>query len=141
MDVSVPLKESSPVNKPVAKRGRPRKTDLEAKKKRAVVGRPPGEAARIQELKARLLSTTGDRVINKVVEIAMTDGHPVQGAALKMCLDRVLPLSLFEKDAKGQRNAVTINITGIGDGAKIEAVEDVPGFEVTEVDVLEERND
>jgi hypothetical protein len=61
MDVSVPLKESSPVNKPVAKRGRPRKTDLEAKKKRAVVGRPPGEAARIQELKLGfcLLLVTG----------------------------------------------------------------------------------
>jgi hypothetical protein len=39
-----------------------------------------------------------------------------------MCLDRVLPTSLFEKDAKGQRNAVTINITGIGE-AKIEQAE------------------
>ena len=138
MTVSVPLKESWPVDKKVAKRGRPRKADRQAKKKRGIVGRPPGEAARIQELKARLLSTTGDRVINKVVEIAMTDGHPVQGAALKMCLDRVLPLSLFEKDAKGQRNAVTINITGITETAKIEAVEDIPGFEVTDVEVLEQ---
>jgi hypothetical protein len=36
---------------------------------------------------------------------------------------------------------VTINITGIDGGAKVEAVEDIPGFEVTDVDVLEERND
>ena len=30
-----------------------------------------------------------------------------------MCLDRTLPISLFEKD-KSQRSAVTINITGLG---------------------------
>jgi len=41
-----------------------------------------------------------------------------------MCMDRLLPVSLFEKDAKGQRNAVTINITGLGE-TKVEAVEDV----------------
>jgi len=124
---------------PLKKRGRPKKTDIEAKKKRAVVGRPPGEAARIQELKARLLATTGDRVINKVVEIAMTDGHPVQSAALKMCMDRVLPVSLFEKDARGGKSAVTINITGLG--AQIQDIEedqDIPGFEVTDVEVKDE---
>jgi hypothetical protein len=119
------------------KRGRPKKADIEAKKKRSIVGRPPGEAARIQELKARLLATTGDRVINKVVEIAMTDGHPVQSAALKMCMDRVLPVSLFEKDARGGKSAVTINITGLG--AEIKDIEeeeqDIPGFEVTDVEV------
>jgi uncharacterized protein with HEPN domain len=52
----------------------------------------------------------------------MDDNHAGQMAALKMCMDRVLPTSLFEKDAKGQRNAVTINITGIGE-AKVEAAE------------------
>jgi len=31
-----------------------------------------------------------------------------------MCMDRALPVSMFEKD-KGARSAVTINITGIGD--------------------------
>lgn len=123
-------------NTPLKKRGRPKKTDIEAKKKRAVVGRPPGEAARIQELKARLLATTGERVINKVVEIAMTDGHPVQSAALKMCMDRVLPVSLFEKDAKGGKSAVTINITGLG--AEVKEVDDIPGFEVSDVEVTNE---
>jgi len=34
-------------------------------------------------------------------------------AAIKMCVDRTLPVSMFEKD-KSQRSAVTINITGIG---------------------------
>jgi hypothetical protein len=132
IDVSVP-------SKPPVKRGRPRKSDIEAKKKRAVVGRPPGEAARILELKARLLSTTGDKVINKVVEIAMSDGHPVQGAALKMCMDRVLPVSLFEKDAKGGKSSVTINITGLGAEIKDSGSDDnIPGFEVSDVEVTNE---
>jgi hypothetical protein len=52
-------------------------------------------------------------VAQKVIEIALNDDHPHQLVALKMCLDRTLPVSLFEKD-KSQRSAVTINITGLG---------------------------
>jgi hypothetical protein len=52
-------------------------------------------------------------MINKVVEIAMTDGHPGQMAAMKMCLDRVMPVSMFEKDATGSSKGITINITGL----------------------------
>lgn len=103
------------VDKPKAKKGRPKKELIESKRKPGKVGRPAGDTYRIQELKARLLSTTGDKVINKIVSIAMTDGHPVQGAALKMCIDRVLPISYFEKDKNGSsRPAVNITITGIG---------------------------
>jgi hypothetical protein len=39
-------------------------------------------------------------------------------AALKMCIDRTLPISMFEKD-KSQRSAVTINITGLGESPTI----------------------
>ena len=100
-----------------AKRGRPRKADIAAKKKgnRNAIGRPKGDAARINELKARLLATSGDKVISKVIEIALEDGHPVQSAALKMCMDRVLPISYFDKkNDTGGRNAVSITITGVG---------------------------
>lgn len=103
------------VGKPVAKRGRPRKEVIEAKRKPGKIGRPVGDTGRIQELKARLLATTGDKVIDKIVAIAMTDGHPVQSAALKMCIDRVLPISYFEKDKNsGARPSVNITITGVG---------------------------
>jgi hypothetical protein len=118
------------------RRGRPPKSLVESKKKPGKLGRPQGDNGRIQELKARLLATTGDKVINKIVSIAMDDGHSGQMAALKMCMDRVLPTSLFEKDAKGQRNAVTINITGIGD-AKVEAAE-IVDVEVTDVEYNDE---
>src|SRR5574343_313096 len=97
------------------KRGRPRKADIEAKKNRGKVGRPAGDAARIAEFKARLLATSGDRVIEKVIQIAQNDEHPGQMAALKMCIDRILPLSLFEKDAKGGSRQVQINIIGGGE--------------------------
>lgn len=99
------------------KRGRPRKTDIEAKKRgnRGVRGRPPGDASRINEFKARLLATSGDKVINKIIDIALDDDHQGQMAALKMCMDRVLPVSYFEKDKNGSgRSSVSITITGVG---------------------------
>ncbi len=58
---------------PPRKRGRPRKADIEAKKSRNAVGRPPGEAARIKEFYARLLSTSGEKVIETVLRKAMDD--------------------------------------------------------------------
>ena len=120
------------------RKGRPPKSALQKALKPGKVGRPQGDNGRIQELKARLLATTGDKVINKIVSIAMDDSHAGQMAALKMCMDRVLPTSLFEKDAKGQRNAVTINITGIGD-AKVEAAE-IVDVEVTDVKYNDEED-
>lgn len=98
----------------VRKRGRPKKADIEAAKRPGKVGRPVGDTGRIQELKARLLTTSGNKVIDTIVRIALDDNHQGQMAALKMCIDRQLPLSLFEKDAKRGSNAITINITGVG---------------------------
>jgi len=120
-------------------RGRPKKTDIEAKKKgnRGVRGRPPGDAARINEFKARLLATSGDNVINKIIDIAQNDEHPGQMAALKMCMDRVLPLSYFEKDkATNGRSSVSITITGIGGDTTIvgqEEQEEAIDVEYTEL--------
>lgn len=118
------------------RRGRPPKSVVESKKKRNKVGRPVGDAGRIQEFKARLLSTTGTKVIDTVLRKALDDEDKDQVACLKMCLDRMLPTSLFEKDAKGQRNAVTINITGLGE-TKIESVEEVD-TSIEYVDYIEE---
>ena len=106
------------------RRGRPPKALVESKKNRGKVGRPAGDAQRIQEFKARLLSSSGTKIIDTVLRKAMDDNDKDQVACLKMCLDRMLPTSLFEKDAKGQRNAVTINITGLGE-TKVEAVEEI----------------
>lgn len=123
----------SPVVVPV-KRGRPRKADIEAKKKRSVRGRPPGEAARIKEFYARLLSTSGDKVVQTVLRKALDDDDKDQVACLKMCIDRLLPMSYFEKEKGSGRNAVNITISGIGGSTTIEAESTNEDFEDVDYD-------
>ena len=74
---------------------------------------PKTDHQRLKELKELMIRSGGKDVAQKVIEIALNDDHPHQLVALKMCLDRTLPVSLFEKD-KSQRSSVTINITGLG---------------------------
>jgi hypothetical protein len=74
---------------------------------------PKTEQQKIKELKDLLINSAGSNVVYKAVEIAMNDEHPAQMAALKLCMDRMLPVSLFEKEGK-QRSAVNITISGIG---------------------------
>jgi hypothetical protein len=119
-----PIKVDVSEAAPARRRGRPPKSLVQSKKRPGKVGRPLGDAGRIQEFKARLLSTSGTKVIDTVLRKALDDNDKDQVACLKMCMDRLLPTSLFEKDAKGQRNAVTINITGLGE-TKVEAIEEI----------------
>ena len=99
---------------PAKKRGRPKKTAIQAKKDRgAVRGRPPGEAARIKEFHARLLATSGEKVINTIIRKALDDEDKDQVACLKMCVDRVLPMSYFEKEKQAGRSGINITISGI----------------------------
>jgi hypothetical protein len=74
---------------------------------------PKTDHQRLKELKELMIRSGGKDVAQKVIEIALNDEHPGQMAALKMCIDRTLPVSMFEKD-KSQRSAVTISITGVG---------------------------
>ena len=113
--VSVPVLPKNPKGA-----GRPKKTAIEAKKKRELRGRPPGEAARIREFHARLLTTKGDHIIETIIKKALDPTDKDQAAMLKMCADRLLPLSYFENDKTGGKAGITINISGIGD-AKIDA--------------------
>ena len=92
---------------------------------------PKTEQQKIKELKDLLINSAGSNVVHKAIEIAMNDEHPAQAAMLKLCMDRMLPVSLFEKEGK-QRNAVTINITGIG-GVEIEPLQDVTDVETKNV--------
>lgn len=100
-------------------RGRPRKGEVVEKKKgnRGVRGRPKGDAAILNEFKARMLaSPKSAKVLEKIFEAALDDEHKGQQAAWKLIMDRVAPTAAFEKDVvKGSgRNAIQINITGVG---------------------------
>jgi len=99
--------------------GRPRKQDVESKKlsNRGKVGRPKGDAAIINEYKARMLASPKSRkVLDSILDAALNDDHKNQAAAWKLLMDRMLPVSYFEKDnASGGRPSVSITISGIGD--------------------------
>jgi len=109
IDVPVPVKPRNPNGA-----GRPKKSAIEAKKKRELRGRPPGEAARIREFHARLLTTKGDHIIETIIKKALDPTDKDQAAMLKMCADRLLPMSYFEKAGSVGNKGITINISGVG---------------------------
>jgi hypothetical protein len=101
------------------KRGRPKKTDVAAKKagNRNKVGRPKGDAAIMNEYKARMLaSPKSAKVLETILSAALDDEHKNQAAAWKIVVDRMLPVGMFEKDVlqSGGKNSIQINITGVG---------------------------
>ena len=97
-------------------RGRPRKGEIVEKKKPGTVGRPKGDSAIIADYRARMLASPKSRlVLEKIYDAALDDDHKNQSAAWKLLMDRLLPLSHFEKDKEGGgRPAVSITITGVG---------------------------
>lgn len=104
--------------KPKRKAGRPTKASIEAKMKATGRTTEAADKARIAEFKARLLTTAGSRVIDKIVSTALEDGHPAQQACMKMCIDRLLPVSMFEEKSggnSGSKPTITINIQGLND--------------------------
>lgn len=115
------------------KRGRPSNAEIMSKKSRGVVGRPPGEAARIKEFYARLLSTDGEKVIQTVLKKAMDDTDKDQVACLKMCMDRLLPISHFEKAGTQRGNAIQVQIVTTGTPQISTPAEPVE-YEVIDVD-------
>jgi hypothetical protein len=106
------------------KRGRPIKMTIQRYAENPPAILPKTDHQRIKELKELMIRSGGKDVAEKVIQIALNDEHPGQMAALKMCMDRTLPVSMFEKD-KSQRSAVTINITGLGDAPTILEAQEV----------------
>ncbi len=124
------------------RKGRPRNQDLvKAGAKLPAKGKPgpkPGNTAIMREYQARMLASPKSRkIIRKVQDVALEDGHPHQAACMKMVMDRVLPLSLFDPK-KGGGGGVSVNIS-IGEakgpaGIEIEHSEDAEYTEVPEDD-------
>ena len=72
-------------------------------------GRPAGMRARQLELKQTLLEHPDvPKVIETVIRTALDDNHKNQVAAQKILMDRMLPISTFEKavDSRGKINIV-----------------------------------
>ena len=104
---------------PVKRVGRPPKSDVAQNKKgnRGVRGRPKGDAAIMNDYKARMLSSPRSaKVLDAIFNAALDPEHKNQAAAWKLVMDRVAPVALFEKEIVkgGGRSAIQINITGVG---------------------------
>jgi hypothetical protein len=99
------------------KRGRPPKTTIAEIKEKKAVGRPKGTTAIISEYRDRMLaSPKSAKVLEKVYEVALTDGHPGQMAAMKLVLDRIVPVSTFDATKSGgSMPQISINISGLND--------------------------
>jgi hypothetical protein len=94
-----------------------KKVDLKPGLARQPIKTPLGQKQRIQQFKEQLLTDrNGSAIIQKIIEVALDDEHQGQIAALKICMDRLLPVSMFEeKKLGGERAAIQINISGIGE--------------------------
>jgi hypothetical protein len=90
------------------------------------VGRPKGTASIINEYRDRMLaSPKSAKVLEKVFEVALNDGHPGQIAAMKLVMDRVLPTSVFDTaKSGGSTPQISINISSLG-SPKIQSTDDV----------------
>ena len=89
-------------------------------------GRPAGMRARQLELKQTLLEHPDvPKVIETVIRTALDDNHKNQTAAQKILMDRMLPISTFEKAVDNRENInIVINTTR-------------PGKEAIEAEVIE----
>jgi hypothetical protein len=137
-NVSVVDVADTPLNEPIKhKRGRPKKGEIRAamKPNNGKVGRPAGDNQRMLEFKARIMSTKGMSVIEKVLSTALEDGHPAQAACLKMVMDRALPVSMFDEKNGSSKPTIQINISGINDSVSIassDAMDDIEEGEYSE---------
>ena len=94
--------------------GRPTKKEITSKTKgsRGAVGRPKGDAAIMNEYKARMIASPKSRKVQaKIFEAALDDDHKHQAVAWKLVMDRVLPTALFDEEIKSAKGARGINIT------------------------------
>lgn len=104
--------------------GRPTKSKVLSKTKKKTGlprGRPKGDAAILNEYKARMLASPKSRkVLDSILNAALDDGHKHQAVAWKIVADRLLPVSSFEAIAGGsQKPSITINISGVGDNVSV----------------------
>ena len=107
------------IDKPKRKVGRPRKSELTPEKRGR--GRPKGDASAMAEMKQRFLARRDSpAVIDSIFRAAMDDDHKNQAAAWKLIVDRILPVSSFDKDKLGGKPTVNITITGVTDTPLIE---------------------
>lgn len=124
---------------PKRKRGRPKKENRlmtrqqweEEQKK--VKGRPKGMRTAIKKLEERLLAANKiEGVIDSIVKAATDDEHKNQAVAWKLIIDRMAPLSHYEKNRGGDKPMIQINVSSVDSVPEISPVNPIEGEVVDE---------
>jgi len=126
MSSSTKDSKDTTVTKAPKRKGRPPKAAL--KKPKGIIGRPKGDAAIINEFKARMLASPKSvKVLEAVFDAALDNEHKSQSAAWKLLLDRIAPTAAFEADVikGGGKSSIQINITGVGAAAVSDSKDDI----------------
>lgn len=94
-------------------------------KNKKSVGRPKEDRGIMEEYRQRMLkSPKSAKVLESIFDAALNDDHKGQTAAWKLVVDRILPVSGFDKLAgTTTRSAITVNISGVP-GVELSAPEE-----------------
>lgn len=80
---------------------------------------PNEKKARAQEILSTMLTKKSKAIVQRIMDKALDDNDDDQMACLKICVDRMIPVSYFEKEKQGNKG-VTIQIIGVGESAPVE---------------------
>ena len=80
------------------------------------------EKTQLKRYRAALLKNPMTlKVVEKSIDIAMDDTHPGQMQALKLIMDRALPVRGFDMERQhAEKGGITINITGLSQEKEVE---------------------
>jgi hypothetical protein len=76
--------------------------------------------------------------MDSILDAALDDDHKNQAAAWKLLIDRMLPLSYFEKDkVGGGKSSISITISGVGE-TTIAASDSEPDEDFIEAEIIDD---
>ena len=91
---------------------------------------PSEKKARAQEILSEMLTKKSKAIVQRIMDKALNDEDEDQMACLKLCVDRMIPVSYFEKEKSGNKG-VTIQIVGVGQ-TNIQQEEDIIDGEIVD---------
>ena len=102
------------------------------KKPKSTAILPNEKKARAQEILSTMLTKKSKAIVQRIMDKALDDTDDDQMACLKICVDRMIPVSYFEKEKSGNKG-VTIQIVGVGQPT-VHTEDDVIDADYEEVD-------
>jgi hypothetical protein len=102
----------------------------------------PDDKARLLKERGVLLNLRGHELLEKAIEVALDDSHGGQMTALKLLVDRLLPMSAFD-DAKNatSRPQISINITGLNDITVTDTTTHSADVDISDADIITSNNE